>query len=1139
MVFTLTVVNDGPSDATGVEVTDQLPTGYTYSDNSPSQGTYVSGTGVWTIGNINVGQVVTLTITATVNASGDYDNYTQVTDANETDDDSVPNDDSSGDDDDDTQSTTPTPIIDLELDKAVDDTTPNVGDDVVFTLTVVNDGPSDATGVEVTDQLPTGYTYSDDSPSQGTYISGTGLWTIGDIDVGQVVTLTITATVNASGDYDNYTQVTDANETDSDSVPNDDSSGDDDDDSVSVSPVSIIDLELDKVVNTNTPNVGEVVTFTITVVNDGPANATGVEVTDQLPSGYTYGGASTSQGTYVPGTGVWTIGNLVNNTVATLTITATVNASGDYDNVAEVTNANETDSDSVPNNDDGDQSEDDEDNAVITPQQADLSLTKSVDDSTPAIGDEVIFTITLTNDGPDTATNIFVEDVIPTGLTYVGFRATSGAYNPFIARWTVNSLANGLSETLTITATISSAGRFTNTAQVNAVDQHDIDSTPDNDNPNEDDQDEATLTAEQADLSLVKNVDNSTPNVGDDVVFTLTLSNAGPDDATNVTVSDVLPAGLTFVSSSASQGSYSDGTGVWTVGTVPNGGSHSLTITATVNSASIITNTAQVTDSDQNDPNSDPNNDNGDQSEDDEDNAVITPQQVDLSLTKDVDNSTPNVGDNVVFTIILSNAGPSDATNVAVEDVLPAGLTFVSSSASQGSYNDGIGIWTVGTVVNGGSHTLTITAPCPVQATTSTSLRLMLSLIKDVDQNDPNSTPDNDDPTEDDQDQATVDIPLGPALAISKMVNIARLAPNQAGVVTYTLTVTNVGNTILNPVAVTDTLPAGLSYVLNSANPAPTSVNGQELVWSDIASGTGLAPGQQRQITLLVNVPLDIGAYVNIARAEGTYPGGIATDEDEVTLVVEDPAVDLNKQVVAPGVVDGHITFTIQITNTGPSTIDVLPLFDTFSGPVEYVGGVPTADLVDNATGQLAWNDLTQVFGDVNPGQMVTITTIFRLTTEDTEFSLINNARTTNALDTAGNTANDDDDAVVLNNYPTAVELLYFRAEPDNQHIRLEWATAVEYDNFGFRLLRSQTENLADAVELTFVPGQGLGTVGGATYGFRDETIVVGQNYTYWLVDVDLDGVETLHGPVSLTSTDANSGGQDHIIYMPVIVIHR
>jgi uncharacterized repeat protein (TIGR01451 family) len=106
-----------------------------------------------------------------------------------------------------------------------------------------------------------------------------------------------------------------------------------------------------------------------------------------------------------------------------------------------------------------------------------------------------------------------------------------------------------------------------------------------------------------ADLALTQSVSNQTPNVGDTVVFTVTLTNLGPDTATSVAVEDLLPAGLQFVSATPSQGSYDSSTGVWTVGMVSTTGSQTLVIQALVVSPTAQTNTATVSHSDQYDPN--------------------------------------------------------------------------------------------------------------------------------------------------------------------------------------------------------------------------------------------------------------------------------------------------------------------------------------------------------------------------------------------------------------------------------------------------------------------------------------------------------------------------------------------------------
>ncbi|MCG2611730.1 PKD domain-containing protein, partial [Flavobacterium sp. SM15] len=100
---------------------------------------------------------------------------------------------------------------------------------------------------------------------------------------------------------------------------------------------ALTDLSVVKTVNNPTPFVGSNVTFTITATNGGPSGATGVVVNDVLPSGYTYVSSVPSVGSFNSGTGVWTIGNLANGASATLTITATVNATGNYSNTAVIT----------------------------------------------------------------------------------------------------------------------------------------------------------------------------------------------------------------------------------------------------------------------------------------------------------------------------------------------------------------------------------------------------------------------------------------------------------------------------------------------------------------------------------------------------------------------------------------------------------------------------------------------------------------------------------------------------------------------------------------------------------------------------------------------------------------------------------
>ncbi|MGD2050651.1 MAG: DUF11 domain-containing protein, partial [Chloroflexota bacterium] len=332
ILFTIEVKNNGPSNATGVTVSDTLPNGYNYvSDDSGDA--YDAGTGVWNVDGISDTLSAELQITATVNPSGNYTNVAQITGLDQTDPDTSNNQDSIF--------TNPIPAADLAMAKNVDDSTPFVGDQVIFTLRVDNNGPSDATGVEVTDQLPTGYTYVSDNGG-GDYNPGSGVWNVGSIEDGDFDQLRITAEVNPSGNYNNVATITDLNEID----PNPDN----DEDSASTNPRPSADLAMTKDVDDPTPFVGEQVTFTLRVDNDGPSDASGVEISDQLPSGYSYVSHS-GGGVYLPGIGLWMIGSINAGAFVELQITAEVNPSGDYTNTAQITDLNERDPDDNNNQD--------------------------------------------------------------------------------------------------------------------------------------------------------------------------------------------------------------------------------------------------------------------------------------------------------------------------------------------------------------------------------------------------------------------------------------------------------------------------------------------------------------------------------------------------------------------------------------------------------------------------------------------------------------------------------------------------------------------------------------------------------------------------------------------------------------------
>jgi|GEM_PF-140161 len=125
----------------------------------------------------------------------------------------------------------------------------------------------------------------------------------------------------------------------------------------------LIDLSI-KVANVDV--VGDVITYAITVSNGGPLNATSVEVFHAIPDGLTVQNVSISTGIYSSFTSNWFVGDVAVGVDETLSIEVIAANGGDFVNIAQVSSADQLDIDSTPNNDDGDQSEDDEDSALVT-----------------------------------------------------------------------------------------------------------------------------------------------------------------------------------------------------------------------------------------------------------------------------------------------------------------------------------------------------------------------------------------------------------------------------------------------------------------------------------------------------------------------------------------------------------------------------------------------------------------------------------------------------------------------------------------------------------------------------------------------------------------------------------------------------
>ncbi len=245
----------------------------------------------------------------------------------------------------------------------------------------------------------------------------------------------------------------------------------------------------------------------------------------------------------------------------------------------------------------------------------------------------------------------------------------------------------------------------------------------------------------------------------------------------------------------------------------------------------------------------------------------------------------------------------------------------------------------------------------------------------------------------------------------------------------------------------------------------------------------------------------------------------------------------MDKQLVAADLDDllpNYVTFTIVITNVGVSTIDVLPLLDQYD---PYYLSFVWAEPMPNEPaddGLLTWYDLTGPapygFGqNLAPGESFHITTVFSVVHDIT--TTVNTAIVSGPLDVYNNPANEPRDGEPIRNVPTAVGLLYFRVGAIvGQSVRLEWATAVEVDNFGFKLYRASVDDFSRATAIAFVPSEARG--GGATYAHTD-TVPYAGVWWYWLADVDTSGRETLHRPVSAA---VGAAVLPYRVYLPLVL---
>lgn len=590
LTYTVNVTNAGPSPAINAVLADDIPAGLSNVEYSTNGGaSFLPWSSPLALGTFAPGESRTVLIRGTLSpsASGEIVNTAVVS--------SMTPDPDPGNN----TSTVTTPVedsADLSVVKTANPSPVIAGEVITYTLLIENAGPSLAVDVNLTDSLPAGLLNAESSTNGGaTWTPFTGNLFLGNLLPGAFRQILIRATVPASavGSLSN-TAVVNSGTPD----PNPDNN-------TSTVVTEIVpaepsaDLSILKTASPNPVQPGGTLTYTLTLYNAGPDAAQNTVLTDNIPAGLTNPEYSLDGGaTWQPWPGSRGLGALTPGGRITVLLRATVSSSagGSIVNAAVVSSMTP---DPDPTNNTSTAT-----TSVSAAAEADLSVTKTARPADAAAGELLTYTVTVTNNGPDSAQNVILYDEAPPELSNVQFSVDGGAtWNAWVNPYPLGQLAAGQTRSILLRGTVVSpvCGIVSNTAVAAST-------TPDP-NPENNTATADTPVQSGADLSIQKTA-SPTPAVRCQyLIYTLTVSNAGPETAERVVLSDSLPAELYNPIYSADGGkTWQAWTGSLNLGSLAAGGSVSVFVAGIVNrcATGCIQNTATVS-SQTPDPNPDNN----------------------------------------------------------------------------------------------------------------------------------------------------------------------------------------------------------------------------------------------------------------------------------------------------------------------------------------------------------------------------------------------------------------------------------------------------------------------------------------------------------------------------------------------------
>ena len=779
LTYDFVVTNDGPSDVSSFTVTDTLDANLTYQSSSPNICSASSQDVTCTGAALPAGQTATFTMTVGVDAGyggGGITNTGTVSPPNGTTDPNSSNNSS-------TDNTNVTVSTDLAISKSH---TGNfiAGDNNTFTISVTNNGPSStvAGGISITDTLDEDFAYVSAIGTDWTCSHNNGTVTcsygavLASAATAPPITLTVLVDSIAKGSTDNTAEVTAT-------TPDPDLANNTSTDAVTIT--SEADLGITKAHVGTAFTAGQQEQYTFTVTNSGPsADTPSYTITDTLPTGVSFVSATGDASCSASGQDVTCTGGGIGAgdpaQVTTITVAIAGSATGTLTNTAAVAPAAGTTDPNAANNTSTD-------NAPVEPN-ADLSITKAHSGNLTA-GTNQNYILTVHNAGPSNVSSFTITDTLNSNLTYVSATGATCSASGQDVTCTGGAINSGDDAIVTLTVSVTASAvtglSISNTANVTPpAGVNDPDATNNSSSV-------SNTIAGSADLAIQK---THTGNfmAGTNGDFTITVTNNGPSDVDSFTVTDVLPASLTYVSASG------DGTCAASGQTVTCSGpevdpTDTATITLTVAVAPSFTgatlaNTASVTSSV---PDPDTSNNSS------TDTVTLDQAQADLAATK-VAQGPLVAGQPITYRFTVTNNGPDNAGAVKIDDPLPAALSYQSFANVTGSWSCSASgqdvTCTLGILNNGDTATVDVTMLVAQDAPDSVTNNAAVNFNgTDTSANTPSATD-------------SVDHSADLGVKIEREDKVYHSGEQ----VLYTYVITNSGPSAANDVVVKDTIPSGL-----------------------------------------------------------------------------------------------------------------------------------------------------------------------------------------------------------------------------------------------------------------------------------------------------------------------------------------